>query len=201
MQEDRITASPVEPAVIPATTPPSRHSVALTILSIVVAIDTVLILALGVFVGYLWGQRNMYPEEMIFGMPSQEDEEIWMLADQMAMEVGYLIVDGDIEAYLDLYEAGDSSVDLASVQADFEEVAEKATEAQGNIEYMSDMMPIVYEDEDTGETIVRITVSGMDYRTGTPSGGRLTIHILYDDGDMTLTGREGRDLSTTSTMW
>ena len=139
--------------------------------------------------------------DMMNGMPSPEEEELWMRSDEMAMEVGYFVVDGDLESYLDLYDPDDPHVDHAAVEADFTEVAAKATERDGEVEYMSDMMPITYEDEATGETIVKVTVSGMDYDTGGPAGGRITLYVLVEDGEMMLTGKEGRDLSVTSSMY
>jgi hypothetical protein len=183
-------------------TAPAKRSTAVIILSIIVAIETVIIMLLGGFAAYLWGQQSFYAEDMFYGMPSAEDDEMWMLADQTAMDVGYLILDDDLQAYLDLYDANDSHVDFDSVEADFREVVEKAQEAEGDIEYMSDMMaPMVYEDEATGETIMRLTISGMDYYSGRSAGGRLTVYVLYDDGDTVLTGKEGRELSVTDTIW
>lgn len=200
MEHDQ-TMSPHEaPAVNPETQRASRGNTLLMILSIVVAVDTLFILMLGVAVGFLWGEQSSRVEDTSYA-PSAEEQEIWMFADQMATDVGYFIVDNDLKAYLNLYNPDDPHVDLASAESEFADVAQKAQEGEGAVEYMSDTMPIVYEDESTGETIVRVTISGMNPNSGRPAGGRLTLHILYNDGDMTLTGREGRELKRTGTIW
>ena len=117
------------------------------------------------------------------------------------MQVGYLVVDDDLESYLDLYSADDQYVDFEAVEADFAKAAQRAREAGDDIEYMSDMMPVTYEDEASGDTVVRVSIAGMDFQTGAPTAGRLTLHILDEDGEMSLTGKEGRDLRATSSMY
>lgn len=199
------TTMPPAPPVAPETPPQAsgpRLSTAVIVLSVIVAVEAVIIVLLGAATAFLWGQMQMWGgPDMMYGMPSPEEEQLWMAADEMAMEVGYLIAEDDLESYLDLYDADDPHVDFAAVEADFTEVAQKAAEAEGNVEYMSDMMPTVYEDDETGETIVKVTVSGMSFNTGATIGGRLTVYALAGDGEMTLTGKEGRDLSVTSTIY
>jgi hypothetical protein len=169
-----------------------------TILLIVVAIETVLVLGLAVTVGYLCGERSSSPEGMIES-PSAEQQEIWMLADQMGSDVGYLIMDNDLEAYLDLYDPADTHVDMASVESDFTSAAQKAQQAQDAVTYVTNSMPIVYEDVSTGETIARVSVSGTNMQ-GVPAGGRVTIFVAFNNGEMTLTGREGRELKVLGTL-
>lgn len=199
MEQNQTVSPPDSPTVAPVTQRPLRGNTVLMILSIVVAIDTLLILALGVAVGFLWGERSS--NAGMYSAPSAEEQEMLMFTDQMATEVGYLIVDNDLEGYLRLYDPNDPHVDRASVESEFTAVAQKAQEAEGGLEYYSDMMPTVYEDEATGETIIRASISGSSSNTGRPAGGRLTVYVLYDDGDITLTGRVGRELKSTGTIW
>lgn len=101
-----------------------------------------------------------------------------------------------------MYEAGDPHVDFAEVEEAFLEAVEKGQGVE-DVEYMSDMMmpPVTYEDQGTGETVLRVSVTGVDYATGEPRGGRVTLYVLDEDGDMTLTGKEDRDLKTVSTFY
>lgn len=203
MADDAVTPpAPVAAHDTPPQTSAPRLSTAVIVLAVIVAVEAVVIVLLAAATAFLWGQMQMWGgPDMMYGMPSPEEEQLWMAAEDMAVEVGYLIAEDDLESYLDLYDTNDPHVDFAAVEADFAEVAQKAAEADGNVEYMSDMMPATYEDEATGETIVKATISGMDYNTGAMVGGRLTVYALVGDGETTLTGKEGRDLSATSSMY
>jgi hypothetical protein len=202
MEPDQATSAPAAPAVDAGVRGPARGNRAVIILSVVAGVLALVVVGLAVTVGYLWGERSSRSEDYYMDVaPSAEEQEAWVLAEQMAMDVGYLIVDGDLDAYLDLYKVDDPHMDRASVEADFNAVAEKARALEGQVEYMSDSMPILYEDESTGETIVRVTVAGTDFESGRSSGGRLTVYVLLSDDGTTLTGREGRELKTTGTIW
>lgn len=194
--QDPATPAPMTPIQV---TVPAKRSTAIIVLSVVVAIETTMLVLIGVFGLFVAGP--FFLGGVIPGASFMGDEEAWMLSDQMAMDVGYLILDGDLDSYLALYDANDPHVDLPSVERDFLEVAEKAQELDGSVDYMSDMAPMMYEDDATGETIARLTISGIDFNSGRSVGGRLTFYVLYEDGQMTPTGREGRDLTATSTGW
>ena len=189
----------------------SRGGAAVAILSFVVAVLSLALIAAMLGAAYLWGELRAAQEAQeqmeayggsMLGMPSPEEEEMYMATESVAMDVGYMIRENDSQEYLALYDSADPHVDLAEIEADFEKTVAAAADAEGGVEFMSDMMPIVYEDQTSGETIVKISVSGMDYRTGMPGAGRLTMYCLYQNGEVLgLTGRDGRDMKVQSTGW
>lgn len=178
----------VPPVPLPSAGKPRRDTA--FVLAIVVAVQAVVILALagglvavavtGAFMGG-------------FGMPSAEDEQAMMVADDLAARVGVYLVDGDEKAYLDLFAEDDAFVDSEKLRDDFARASRDATDS---VEYMCDTFTI-YEDAETGEKIVKGDVSGFDANTGESRGGSFTIYVDVDDEQ--LTGIKGRELDLVET--
>ena len=188
--------TPVALGAEPASGPPPvqaqpRSNRAIIVLSIIVGVETVLLLCVlaggAVFLG-----TGALLFEPFFG------DDAWIRADDIAMEVGYLIQDGDLESYLALYDRDDPHVDFEAIEVSFLNVADQPDEDV--MEYMSQAMPAEYVDKETGETIFRVSVSGMTYE-GDLRGGRLTLWVLDEDGAMRLTGRKDRDLEFVGSFW
>lgn len=163
---------------------------AVIVLAIVVVLETIVILGLGaVLACQFWTYGPM------IGGPSADDQMAWMAADDLALQVGEYLVAGDAEGYMSLYDSDDPSVDFEKVKSDFVRASESAT---ANAQYMSENYS-TYEDEESGEMIVRTSVSGMDWDTGRPMGGRLSIYVNADT--MMLTGKTGRTLKPSMVGW
>lgn len=184
------TQPALQPTPVPVPPVAKGDRSTITILSLVIAGQTlaILLLAGALVFSVLMGFGAD------FGMPSAEMEEAMMAADDMAYEVGECLVDGDEQAYTDLYVSGDETVDMAEVRDEFAEVSAEATEG---LEYGCDMYTL-YEDSETGDRIVKAEVSGYDYNTGEPEGASITIYVNVDE--MTLTGTEGRSLDMTDSF-
>lgn len=177
----QVTQTP-QPVVIVAE-PPKKKTV--LVLSIIAGLEAVIILGLAAVLVFQYCMWGPYPYDP--GM-----ENAWIVTDDLGYQVGDYLIDGDVDAYMDLYDEDDDSVDFAAVKDDFLRVSEVATETA---EYMTESY-MIYEDKDTGDTIVRTTVSGTDWNTGRSIGGRLSIYVNVDT--MMLTGKAGRTLEAVS---
>ncbi|MDZ4065149.1 MAG: hypothetical protein U1E22_10855 [Coriobacteriia bacterium] len=175
----------------PQTPVPVVRSTAVIVLSVVVIVQTLLIIGL---VGALVWMCTTGGGMFFGGMPSQDEQNAMMAVESMASDVGYYLGAKDSEGYLSLYEANDEHVDRERVESEFLRASETAT---SSAEYMAETYEI-FTDEDTGETIVATTISGMNFETGRPMGGRLKIVVNADT--QKLTGREGRKLKQEA-MW
>ncbi len=192
LHEDQTEQAPpvLQPTPVAVSPVAKGDSNTVTILSLVIAAQTLAILLLA---GALVFSVSMgFGTD--FGMPSAEMDEAMMAADEMAYEVGEHLIDGDEQAYVDLYAPGDGHVDMTEVRDEFAEVSAEATEG---LEYGCDMYTL-YEDAETGEQIVKAEASGYDYDTGEPRGASLTIYVNIDE--MKLTGIEGRSLDMTESF-
>lgn len=170
-----------------AADPGRRRDRVVTTLAIVAAVEAVVIL--GLVVALVWvGYNSMFGFGM---MPSPEEEAVYMLSDDAAAEVGYLLGEGDTEEYLELYDPGDTSVDMDEVRSDFEAAAEDAAD---NVEYMAEQAR-PYEDAESGALVVETDVRAMNWETGSPVGRRLRVYVEETEDGWRLTGRKGRDLT------
>lgn len=187
---------PAAPQPLPAVTPAetSKTRTWLLVLSIIVGVQVVLTLCMGAgMMMYMAGP---------FGLGGwMPDDQAFMAGDAAASEVGYLIQTGDVDGYLDLFRPDDPSVDRDAVRAEFEAVLASAEATRTGFEYMPDQV-VLYKDQDSGEKIARVTISGTDWNTGMPRGKRLAVWVLVDElPEVVLTGREGRTLDQGSLAW
>lgn len=177
--------------------PPAESSKTRTwllVLSIVVGVQLILTACMGVgmmmYVAGPFGLGGVFP-----------DDQAFMVGDVVASEVGYLIQTGDMDGYLGLFETNDRSVDRDAVRAEFEAVLASAETTPTSFEYTYDQV-FLYEDQDSGEQLARVTISGMDWNTGTVRGKRLVVWVVVDElPDVVLTGREGRTLDQGRLAW
>ena len=180
---------PPQPPVPAVTAGRDPVKVWLTILSVVVGVQ--LLATIGAVLAIA------IPMGLFFGLEGDD----YLTGDTIAMDVAYYVQTGDVEGYMDLYPEGDSTVDRDAVRADFEAAAASIDTSANNVEYMTDSI-VLYEDEETGEQIARIRISGMNFETGGPRGKRLTFWaVLGDEPDTVLTGQKGRDLGEGKSVW
>jgi hypothetical protein len=186
------TTEPAPARAVPQAVPVVRDPLRtwLTVLTIVVVIHLLITIVLGV-------GAAIY-STTYFGMAPGDD---YMQAEMIASDVGYYVSVGDVDGYMDLYARDDEHVDREAVRREFEQVAGSFDATQTSSEFTSDQV-VVYEDEETGETIVRITLSAYDYETGRPIGRRLSVWaLLEDEFETVLTGPDGRQLSDGESVW
>jgi len=176
------------PVVVPPAVKAERNVV--MILALVIAGQTLAILLLAGALVF----SAVFGGGMGFGMPSSEMESAMMAADDIAYQVGECLIDNDEQAYLALFVDNDEHVDLAEVRDQFAEASGEATQG---VEYMCDSYTL-YEDADTGESIVKAEASGFDYESGNSFGGSITLYVNVDE--MKLTGIEGRSLDMLDTF-
>jgi len=129
-----------------------------------------------------------FTEEMV---PSAEDAELYAKGEEVGLEVGYLVEEKDLDGYMALYREGDASVDMAEVEAAFTKAMDRTGDEP--LEFYSEYTT-AYEDKDTGERLVRITVSGENIMGSGGTGVRLVVWALVDEAGVVLSGGEGRDL-------
>ncbi|PKQ38336.1 MAG: hypothetical protein CVT59_03690 [Actinobacteria bacterium HGW-Actinobacteria-1] len=181
------TYAPPQPVVAP---PAQRKTV--IFLSIAVAIQSLIILGMVIVLAVVLFNYGGLPWG---GGP---DEEMMMLTEQVTSDVGYMLEERDVEGYMDLYDNGDTHVDLAKVRADFEKAA---SETSGTLGFMSSMEYMGYTDTKTDETILELTLGGQDPYSGMPQGGRLRVYVVQTDDGWRLTGRTGRSLEPSDMYW
>lgn len=191
------TALPtVQPVATPVSAPRSRTT---TILAAVAIIEGVIILVLLAVLAFgamsFFGPYGPGIWPMAMGEDWEEQERVWMIADEASYEINMYLQDGDTEGYMSLYDESDPSVDFDKMRTDFEELADKASEAE------ADLMPgmtELFEDVETGETLARVSFELSDWDTGRTIGRIRTFMLVpeQDGEDIQLTGREGRDLES-----
>lgn len=189
-----MSESGTEPSFVsqpPVAAPKVRNTTA--ILTTVVVIQSVVILLLVLVLGgFVWNFGGLP-----WGMEGP-DEEVFMLSEEVVSDVGYLLSQGDVEEYMELYAEDDAYIDRAEVRDDFVKASAAAT---GSVDFMSDMNMSSYIDAETDETIVEVILSGADSYTGMPRGPRLRVYAIQTEGDWLLTGIKGRDVEADDTYW
>lgn len=124
----------------------------------------------------------------------------YLESEAVTREISYLVEDGDLEGYLDLYGDDDPTVDRDQVQAEFKKVL-ASVDASASIEYSADQV-MRYTDKKSGEDILRIDMSRYNFNTGSRLGRGMSVWVLAEDlPDVTLTGRKGRELSGGELVW
>jgi len=126
---------------------------------------------------------------------SGPDEELFNLTDQVSSDVGYLLDKGDVEGYMDLYDPSDTHVDLAKAREDF---VRAAAETTGTLDYMGGTEFSSYVDTKTDETVLEMTISGVESYSGMPRGPRLRVYVVQTEDGWRLTGRTGRTMEMDS---
>ncbi len=183
------------------TVPPVERRRAISIAAIVAIVEGVIIVVLLAVIGI--GAVSFFgpygPGVWPFGMGETwaQEERVWMLSEDLGYDISLYLQEGDLDAYLALYDEADPSVDFDAVTEDFNAASEKAQSGQLDV-YAG--MTETFEDVSTGETIAKVDFELSDWDSGR-TVGRLRTHMTVpdegSDDDPRLTGKIGRDLEPT----
>lgn len=195
MTEEHQAGQGVPVAPQPQAEPPMPRSVRtwLMTLSIIVGVQLLLVVAAALAGMFVWWGS--------YGALGGYDDSFNNM-ETVATEIEMLVQDGDVEGYMDLYGADDSSYDADEVRDDFEKTtASFDASATMPVDYSVDSA-MLYEDEETGETIAEMMLTAYDWNTGNMIGRRMVVWVLYDElPEVVLTGKEGRELGNAETLW
>lgn len=121
-------------------------------------------------------------------------------SEDVARQFTYLVQDGDIDGYLELYKDNDASVERDHVRAEFERVL-ASIDTSASLTYSADQV-VRFKDKKTGEKILRMDLAAYNWGTGNSIGRGITLWVLEDElPDIVLTGRNGRDLNSGDIVW
>lgn len=127
-------------------------------------------------------------------------DDSFMSSEDVAQQFTYLVQDGDVDGYLELYRDDDASVDRDRVRADFEKVLSSIDTSAG-VDYSADQV-VRFTDKETGEQILRIDLAAYNWNTGNPIGRGVTLWALEEElPDVVLTGRKSRELDGGEYVW
>lgn len=197
--------APQQPVPAYVAVPPATKSRASTVLGVVAIVEGIIIVLLLVVIGFgfsaYFGPYG--PGIMPWGMGGDwaEEERVWMLSEDLGYDISIYLQDGDLEEYLTLYDANDSSVDFDAVAEDFNAASEKAQAEEVDV-YAG--MTELFEDTSTGEMVARVDFELSDWDSGR-TVGRIRTYMTVPDEDSSeepmLTGKVGRDLERVGTPY
>lgn len=193
--EDPSAGAPVPPAIIQPVQPlPAREQVPNWVRNWLIALSVVM----GIQVLAVCGSvaiAGLAASSMPFAF-----DDSYMDSEDVATQLTYLVQDGDLEGYLELYRDDDASVDRDRVRAEFEKVLASVDTSAG-IDYSADQV-VRFTDKETDERILRMDLAAYNWNTGNQLGRGITVWVLEEElPEVVLTGRKGRELDGGEYVW
>lgn len=169
---------------------PSRGDRTVRFLAVAVAVQSIALLLLAAAVAWPLVSEYRMMQEV-----SEEMSADWYgVTEEAAWELDSIFDKADADAYMALYRADDQTVDRDAARKEFEATC---TKLRGPVE-VSVGLTKIFEDEATGETIVRV---GLELTAGDGPPERFVVYVLPDGPELTLTGIKGRRLSQAGVLY